>query len=48
MSAAGAALNSFSRELLASHIRSRVADGVKEGDNEVIDELVTLMEKLMK
>ena len=48
VSAVGAALNSFSKELLASHIRACVADGIRQGDDEVIDELVTTLQKLMK
>ena len=48
VSAVGAALNSFSKELLASHIRTCVADGIRQGDDEVIDELVTTLQKLMK
>ena len=47
-SAVGAALNSFSKELLATHIRTCVADGIRQGDDEVIDELVTTLQKLMK
>ena len=43
-----AALNSFSKELLATHIRTCVADGIRRGDDEVIDELVTTLQKLMK
>ena len=46
--AAGAALNAFNKELLASHIRTCVADGIRQGDDEVIDELVTTLQKLMK
>ena len=37
-----------SKELLASHIRTCVADGIRQGDDEVIDELVTTLQKLMK
>ena len=48
VSAVGAALNSFSKELLATHIRTCVADGIRQGDDEVIDELVTTLQKLMK
>ena len=48
VSAAGAALNSFSKELLATHIRTCVADGIRRGEDEVIDELVTTLQKLMK
>lgn len=48
VSAVGAALNSFSKELLATHIRTCVADGIRQGDDEVIDELVITLQKLMK
>ena len=46
--AAGAALNAFNKELLASHIRSCVAEDIRNGRDEVIDELVVTMQKLMK
>ena len=46
--AVSAALNSFSKELLATHIRTCVADGIRQGDDAVIDELVTTLQKLMK
>ena len=48
VSAVSAALNSFSKELLATHIRTCVADGIRQGDDSVIDELVTTLQKLMK
>ena len=48
VSAVNAALNSFGKELLATHIRTCVADGIRRGDDEVIDELVTTLQKLMK
>ncbi len=48
VSAANAALNSFNKELLAAHIKSCVAEGIREGNDEVIDELVELLRKLMK
>ncbi len=48
VSAVGAALNSFSKELLSEHIRTCVADGIRQGDDQVIDELVTTLQKLMK
>ena len=47
-SAVSAALNSFSKELLANHIRTCVADEIREGHDEVIDELVGTLQKLMK
>ena len=47
-SAAAAALNAFNKELLASHIRSCVAEDIRQGKDEVIDELVNTLQKLMK
>lgn len=47
-SAANAALNAFNKELLANHIRTCVANNIKAGNNEIIDELVTTLQKLMK
>lgn len=47
-SAVIAALNGFNRELLASHIHSCVARDIREGKDEVIDELIATMSKLMK
>ena len=46
--AAGAALNAFNKELLASHIRSCVAQDIRQGRDEVVDELVATLQKLMK
>lgn len=43
-----AAVNAFNKELLASHIRGCVARDIREGNDEVIDELVLTMQKLMK
>ncbi|MBE6971807.1 MAG: metal-sensing transcriptional repressor [Ruminococcaceae bacterium] len=48
VSAVSAALNSFSKELLASHIHTCVADGIRQGDDAVVDELVGVLQKLMK
>ena len=48
VSAITAALNAFNRELLASHIRTCVADGIRSGDDEKIDELIGTLQKLMK
>ena len=47
-SAVNAALNAFERELLASHIRSCVADDLRSGNDAVIDELIETMRKMMK
>jgi len=48
VSAIQAALNAFNRELLGNHIRTCVADGIRAGDEEIIDELVTTLQKMMK
>ena len=47
-SAANAALNAFCRELLASHVRSCVAEDIRAGKDETIDELLATLQKLMK
>lgn len=46
--AVSAALASFSKELLASHIKTCVARDIREGNDETIDELVLLIQKMMK
>lgn len=46
--AINAAVNAFNKALLASHIHSCVARDIREGKDEVIDELVETMQKLMK
>ena len=43
-----AAMNAFNRDLLANHIRTCVADDIRDGNDEVIDELVKTLQKLMK
>lgn len=48
VAAACAALNSFNKELLGRHIRTCVAEDIREGRDEIIDELVTTLQKLMK
>lgn len=48
VAAANAALNSFNKVLLANHIRTCVADDIREGHEETIDELVHVLQKLMK
>ena len=47
-SAANAAMNAFNKEILARHIEGCVARDIREGKDEVIDELVTILQKLMK
>ncbi len=48
VSAANAALNSFSKELLSNHIHTCVVEDIKAGNEEVIDELCKTLQKLMK
>ena len=48
VAAANAALNAFNRELMASHIRSCVKTDVERGDDASLEEMITLMQKLMK
>ncbi len=46
--AVNAAINAFNKELLASHIRTCVAQDIRDGKDQVIDELVATLQKLMK
>ena len=48
VAAASAALNSFSKVLLASHIKTCVAQDIRDGKDETIDELLTTLQKLMR
>ncbi|MGN0383259.1 MAG: metal-sensing transcriptional repressor [Eubacterium sp.] len=48
VAAINAALNSFNKVLLSNHIHSCVTDGIRNGDDEVVDELVEMLQKLMK
>lgn len=48
VSAVNAALNSFNKVLLANHIRTCVAEDIRDGKEETIDELVDTLKKLMK
>lgn len=48
VAAANAALNSFNKVLLAEHIRTCVADDIREGRDETVEELVETLQKLMK
>lgn len=43
-----AAMNSFNRELLSDHIRTCVARDIRDGKDETIDELLNVLQKLMK
>lgn len=48
VSAINSALNSFNKALLASHMKSCVINDIRAGKDEVIDELVTTLQKIMK
>jgi CsoR family transcriptional regulator, copper-sensing transcriptional repressor len=48
VSAISAALNSFNKVLLANHIKTCVADNIRQGNDDVIDELVATMQRLMR
>ena len=48
VAAVNAALCSFNKVLLANHIRTCVADDIRKGKDETIDELVNTLQKLMR
>ena len=48
VSAVTAALNAFNKELLANHIRTCVAEDIKSGKDDTVDELVNTLQRLMK
>ena len=48
VSAVTSALNSFNKVLLANHIKSCVTNDIKEGKEETVDELVEVLQKLMR
>lgn len=48
VSAVNAALNSFNKVLLANHIRTCVSEDIRAGKEETVDELVKVLQKLMK
>lgn len=48
VSAVNAALNSFNKELLANHIKTCVAEDIRNGKDETIDDLVATLQKLMR
>ncbi len=48
VAAANAALNSFNKVLLANHIKTCVSQDIIAGKEETVDELVSLLQKLMK
>ena len=48
VSAINSALNSFNKALLANHMHTCVVENIREGNYEVIDELVVALQKMMK
>ena len=48
VSAVTAALNSFNKELLASHIKGCVAEDIKNGKVDTVDDLVKTLQRLMR
>ncbi len=48
VAAANAALNSFNKVLLGNHLRTCVANDIREGHDETIDELLKVLQRLMK
>jgi len=48
VSAIQAALNAFSKELLGNHIRTCVVQDIQAGKLEVVDDLLSTIQKLMK
>ena len=46
--AANAALSAFSRELLSSHIRSCVAEDIRAEKDGAVEELIEILQKLMR
>jgi len=43
-----AAMSSFNKELLNSHIKGCVSRDIREGRDEVVDELLNILQKLMR
>ena len=48
VSAVQSALNAFNKELLGEHIKTCVVNDIRQGNDEVVDELVSLLQKMMK
>lgn len=48
VSAVQSALNGFNKELLSQHIKSCVVNDIKDGNEQVVDELCETLKKLMK
>jgi len=48
VSAITSALNSFNKALLSNHMKTCVVENIRSGNDEVIDELLNTLQKLMK
>ena len=48
VSAANAALNAFSRELLSEHIKTCVVNYIRAGNDATADELIDTLQKIMR
>lgn len=48
VSAIQSALNSFNKVLLSNHIKTCVVEDIRAGNDEVVDELLKTIQKLMK
>ncbi len=48
VAAVNAALNAFNKELLANHIKTCVVNDIRGGRDDIVDELVDTLGKLMK
>ena len=48
VSAVNSALNSFNKKLLENHIKTCVTEDIINGKTETVDELVEVLQKLMK
>ena len=48
VAAVSAALNSFYKVLLENHMKTCVVRDIKEGKEETVDELMKILQKLMK
>ena len=48
VAAVNAALNAFNKELLANHIKTCVVNDIRDGRDDIVDELIDTLGKLMK
>lgn len=46
--AVSAAINSFNREILTDHIKGCVVRDIRDGNDEVVEELTAVVQRLMK